>query len=262
MWIVVIYSAIAGILGTAAGGALGIIFGEAKNSKTLSYILSFAGGIMISVVCFELIPEAHSLGETLYSHSLSVLFVTLGIAIGITLAIVLDKVADNISTRRLLSAKNLSTQIETEKKELVRSGLVIVFAISMHNFPEGMALGISNTSLAIVLLVLLALHNIPAGMSMSLPLIAGGMKKSTTLLVTAVAGAVTVVGALAGYFIGTISVTVNMLVMSVASGALLYVSFCEILPRAFKTSEGHMSAIFALIGLVLGFVVTFLLHIH
>ena len=256
------YSAIAGILGTAAGGVLGIFFGEAKNSKTLNYILSFAGGIMISVVCFELIPEAHNLGETLHQHALSVLIVALGIIAGISLAIVLDKAADKISEKRLLSVASLSVQVETEKRELMRSGLLIVLAISMHNFPEGMALGVSDTGLAVVLLVLLALHNVPAGMAMSLPLIAGGMNKSTTLFVTAAAGAVTVIGALAGYFIGSISVTINMLVMAIASGALLYVSFCEILPKAFKTDEGHMSAIFALIGLVLGFVVTFLLHVH
>ena len=89
--------------------------------------------------------------------------------------------------------------------------MVIACAIALHNIPEGMSIGASynidtegGVSMALILAVLIGLHNIPEGMAVSVPLVAGGMKRIKAALLTAASGAPVVLGAWLGYWIGDI----------------------------------------------------------
>lgn len=109
--------------------------------------------------------------------------------------------------------------------QLFIAGLVMAFAIALHNFPEGMVIvasyasdeltgGVGGLAMAIVI----GLHNIPEGMAVSVPLVAGGMHKVKATLLTALTGAPTILGAMLGYFLGTLSPVMLALSLSFASG--------------------------------------------
>ena len=146
--------------------------------------------------------------------------------------------------------------------QLFIAGIVMACAIALHNIPEGMVIGASyagqSTSIisgsGFILAIIIGLHNIPEGMAVSVPLISGGMKKWLSVLITAATGIPTVIGALIGYYIGTMSPIGLALSLSFASGAMLYVVLGELLPEAFLMFKSKLPALFVLIGMLLGFV--------
>ena len=135
----------------------------------------------------------------------------------------------------------------------------MVCAIALHNVPEGMTIGASYASnggvmgsSALVLAVLIGLHNIPEGMAVSVPLISGGMNKTKAVLVTALSGVPTIVGAMLGFLIGEIGAMGLALSLGFASGAMLYVVFGEILPQAILMYHSKLPAFSAIVGILVG----------
>lgn len=141
----------------------------------------------------------------------------------------------------------------------------MAFAIALHNFPEGMVIGASYASdiadggiggLAVAIVI--GLHNIPEGMSVAVPLVAGGMKKWSATLITAVTGAPTILGAMLGFFLGTLSPVWLSVSLSFASGAMLYVVFGELLPESILMWRSKAPAFAMLIGLLVGVLILFI----
>jgi len=131
----------------------------------------------------------------------------------------------------------------------------MLFAIALHNIPEGLAMGAAgfvDSNLAISIALLIGLHNIPEGMAISAPLIAGGISKLKTVILVMVAGATTLLGALAGIAIGGISEYAVSIAFAMAGGAMLYIVFSEILPHCIVTSKDRLPTIFVLVGVVVG----------
>jgi len=110
---------------------------------------------------------------------------------------------------------------------------------------------------ALVLAVLIGLHNIPEGMAVSVPLISGGMGKAKAVLMTALSGAPTILGALLGFAIGEIGPLGLALSLGFASGAMLYVVFGEILPQAILMYHSKLPAFSAIIGILAGLLIIF-----
>ena len=141
----------------------------------------------------------------------------------------------------------------------------MAFAIALHNLPEGMVIGASyaagqgtsDISGSVALAVVIGLHNIPEGMAVSVPLIAGGMKKLRAVSVTALSGAPTIIGALLGYYLGTLNPVALALALSFASGAMLYVVLGELFPEAILMWRSKMPAFAALIGIIVGMVIIY-----
>ena len=107
-------------------------------------------------------------------------------------------------------------------------------------------------SAALVLAILIGLHNIPEGMAVSVPLISGGMNKMKAVLVTALSGAPTIIGALLGYLLGDIGSLGLALSLGFASGAMLYVVFGEILPQSILMYHSKLPAFTTIIGMLVG----------
>ena len=135
-------------------------------------------------------------------------------------------------------------------------------AIALHNLPEGMTIGASfaNTKgslegSALILSILIGLHNIPEGMAISVPLINGGVKRRKAILITAISGAPTIIGALIGYYIGDIGVLGLALSLSFASGAMLYVTFGEIIPQSILMYRSKLPAFSVILGILVGLIV-------
>jgi ZIP family zinc transporter len=150
------------------------------------------------------------------------------------------------------------------KFALFVAGMVMACAIALHNVPEGMTIGASYASndgvlgsAALVLAVLIGLHNIPEGMAVSVPLISGGMGRWKAVIITALSGVPTMVGALLGYLLGDIGAMGLCMSLGFASGAMLYVVFGEILPQAILMYHSKLPAFSAIAGILVGLLIIF-----
>jgi len=251
-------SLFAGVIGMGLGGAITAVFGS-RTERMISIFLSLAGGVMVSIVLIELIPEAIE-----YSN---IMVTVIGLGLGALMVMALNSVMDRISKPDKPESKLHETYAEffhsegitDNKKSMLRSGMIMLFAIALHNIPEGLAMGAAgyhDAALGLTLALMIGLHNIPEGMAISAPLISGGFSKPKTLILVMLTGATTVVGAVAGVLIGGISYTALALSFAVAGGAMLYVVFGEILPQSIVTNKDKVPAIFALVGIVIGLLFT------
>ena len=271
----IVTTAIAGVVGTGLGGLVGAMLQKDSN-RTVSLLLSFAGGVMLSVVCFDLVTEA-------IETEVGVLTVIAAVAIGVAVTYFLNYLIDkhtnpelpHIDANHPKTADDLDELIHSDHYEhhyankdgkfsLMIAGMVMACAIALHNLPEGMTIGASYASndgvmgsSALVLAVLIGLHNIPEGMAVSVPLISGGMNKGKAVLMTALSGAPTIIGALLGYLIGDIGMLGLALSLGFASGAMLYVVFGEILPQAILMYHSKQPAFAVIFGMLLGLFIIF-----
>ena len=271
----VMTTAIAGVVGTGLGGLIGTLLQKASN-RIVSLLLSFAGGVMISVVCFDLVVEAT---ETNVGIGTVIFAIAFGVAVIYLLNWIIDKRTNpqvpHIDENHPKTADDLDELIHSDhleqhyinndsKLSLFIAGVVMASAIALHNVPEGMTIGASYASnngvmgaAAITLAVLIGLHNIPEGMAVSVPLIAGGMRKWKAVLITASSGIPTIIGALLGFALGEIGPMGLALSLGFASGAMLYVVFGEILPQAILMYHSKRPAFSAIGGMLVGLLIIF-----
>ena len=279
IWTLVIITAIAGVGGTGMGGVVACAFCKDSN-KTVSLLLSFAAGVMTSVVCFDLLTEALHAEE-----HVNVWPVAAGVLIGFCVIAALNWLIDKAtnhevahidenhpktadSLEELTHANHLHEHLEGRQPRsgLFLAGLVMAAAIALHNIPEGMVIGASFAGTAdqiltnrggIVMAIVIGLHNIPEGMAVAVPLISGGMTKCRSVRITALSGAPTILGAVLGFLIGAIGPTALIISLSFASGAMLYVVFGELLPESILMWKSKLPAAVAVLGMLTGLIIIY-----
>ena len=271
----ILTTAIAGVVGTGLGGLIGALLQKDSN-RTVSLLLSFAGGVMLSVVCFDLAVEAVETNTGIWTVIGSIAF---GVAVIYFLNHLIDRKTNpevpHIDANHPHTHDDLDELIHADhvrehynhtdsKLALFVAGVVMACAIALHNVPEGMTIGASYASndgvlgrAALVLAVLIGLHNIPEGMAVSVPLISGGMTKWQAVCITAASGLPTVIGALLGYWLGEIVPLGLCMSLGFASGAMLYVVFGEILPQAIIMYRSKLPAFSAIGGILVGMLIIF-----
>ena len=266
---------IAGVIGTGMGGLVGALLQKDSN-KIVSLLLSFAGGVMLSVVCFDLITEA-------IETEVGIWIVIGAVAAGVAVVYLLNNLIDRKTNPELPHIDDNHPQTADDLNELIHAdhlthhatrkdgklhlfiaGVVMCCAIALHNIPEGMTIGAAYANnngvmgkAALTLAILIGLHNIPEGMAVSVPLISGGMSKTKAVIITALAGLPTVIGAILGYLLGDIGAMGLCLSLGFASGAMLYVVFGEILPQAILMYRSKAPAFSAIVGMLVGLVIIF-----
>ena len=198
-----------GTFGTTLGGIIGVVIKKHSN-KFLSFILAFASGLMMSVICFDLLPEALGISN--------IVNVIIGTIIGIVSMIFCD----------ILVEKKFSVNSKTKGMEnnLLKTGIIVSIGLAIHNFPEGLAIGSgfeASLKLGLSLAIAICLHDIPEGISMAVPMKNGGMKISKVIFYVILSGITTGIGAFFGAIIGSISQVVISICLSFASGAMLYI---------------------------------------
>ena len=270
----IITTALAGVFGTGLGGVIGALL-QKDSKRTVSLLLSFAGGVMLAVVCFDLVTEAVETNAGLW-------FVVFAIGFGVLVTWLLNHFIDqktnpevpHIDENHPKTADNLDELIHSDhfheharqdgKFGLFVAGIVMACAIALHNVPEGMTIGASYASndqimggAALVLAIVIGLHNIPEGMAVAVPLISGGMKRWKAVLLTASSGVPTILGALLGYALGEIGPLGLTLSLGFASGAMLYVVFGEILPQSILMYHSKLPAFSAIVGILVGMLIIF-----
>ena len=276
IWSVIGITALAGMGGTGMGGLLSCLFRK-DSSKTVSLLLSFAAGVMTSVVCFDLLTEALHPNEM----STDVGLVVTGVLVGYVVIALLNAWIDRNtnhevahidenhprtadSLEELTHANHLQEHREGRQPRsgLFLAGLVMAAAIALHNVPEGMVIGAScaggSAGSGWVMAAVIGLHNIPEGMAVAVPLISGGMPKFRSVAVTALTGFPTILGAFFGFTVGAMGPTALALSLSFASGAMLYVVFGELLPESILMWRSKLPATATIIGMLTGMVIIYL----
>ena len=268
-------TALAGIAGTGLGGLIGAMLQKDSN-RTVSLLLSCAGGVMLSVVSFDLVLES-------IEADMGIFTVIGAIALGVIITYVLNYIIDqkinpevpHIDQNHPKTADDLNELIHSDhlamhyankdnKMALFVAGIVMACAIALHNVPEGMTIGAAYASndgvmgsAALVLAILIGLHNIPEGMAVSVPLISGGMERWKAVLITASSGIPTMLGALVGYMLGELGPLGLTLSLGFASGAMLYVVFGEILPQSILMYHSKVPAFSTIAGMLVGIVIIY-----
>ena len=187
-----------GTFGTTLGGIIGIIIKKQSN-KFLSFILSFASGLMMSIVCFELIPE--SMGISSIQNTI------VAVILGIITMLLCDIVVENKFSYK-------------KGNSLLKTGIIVSVGLAIHNFPEGLAIGSgfeASFKLGLSLAIAICFHDIPEGISMAVPMKNGGMKKSKVVFYVILSGVTTGIGALFGSIIGNISEQIIAIALSFAA---------------------------------------------
>lgn len=262
---IVFYTLIAGMVGTGLGGVVGGLF-KKKTNKLTSLLLSFAGGIMLSIVCFDLLTSS------IENSNIFIAVIVTAFSVGVVY--LLNLFIDNYSKKRsthidechpkthddldeLIHSEGLveARKAENVKKSLLNAGILMVFVIALHNFPEGLSIGSSyahSEKTGIILAVIIAIHNIPEGMAISVPLICGGMKRYKAIITTAICGLPTTIGAICGYLLGGISDLGLGISLALASGAMIYVVLGEIFPQSILMYRSKAPAFTAIGGILIG----------
>ena len=135
-----------GTFGTTIGGIIGVSIKNTSN-KFLSFILSFASGLMLAVVCFDLIPESMEISNITNT--------VIGVILGVICMIICDMLVD-----KKFNVNNKNTN------GLLKTGIIVSIGLALHNFPEGLAIGSSfdaSIKLGYSLALAICLHDIPEG---------------------------------------------------------------------------------------------------
>lgn len=227
------------MIGTGLGG-LFTMFLKNPTKRFMAVLLGFTSGIMLAVVCFDLLPEAFDMGGVYLSLS--------GIVLGVGMIIAVEQfIPERVS------------QKYSDSFEFVRSGILLGIGIAIHNFPEGLAVGsgfAASDYLGLGLAIVIALHDMPEGVAMAAPLKMGGINGLKILLYTILAGIPMGLGAFVGELLGEISNTFICLCLSFAGGAMLYITCGELLPKTHNIYKGRISTIGMIIGIICGIIIS------
>ncbi|MDP4143452.1 MAG: ZIP family metal transporter [Bacillota bacterium] len=235
---IVILSSLISLIGTMIGASLGILIKKPSN-KVLSNVIGFAGGLMLAVIVFDLIPEAvervNLMGTVAFSF------------IGMTCIIILDNTFGN---------NNFC------KDKHLKVALMTALGLMLHNLPEGIVMGcgfLAGGTLGLKMSVIIAIHDIPEGIAISAPMMASRIKPIRIMLYALITASPTAVGAVIG--ITTAGVSKNSLgaCLAFASGIMLYVVCGEMIPESSKLWNGIAGTVGVLSGFLLGFILTQLL---
>ncbi len=240
-----LYSFLAGT-STALGAILLMFFGS-PGKKTMATLLGFAGGIMVAVSVFELMPEAMALG------SMTVLVI--GFLLGCGLMHLLDRVLPHahLSESDHLDVEN-PDHLRIKQGTVRRTGYLIFAGIALHNVPEGLAIGAgleSSPELGLAIALAIGLHNVPEGLAVAGPLKAGGISNLNMLLFTLGAGLMTPVGTAIGLLMFGISETLIAGSLAFAAGAMIYIVNDELIPQA-NGMNSHAANAGLIAGLLIG----------
>ena len=239
---------------TGAGGlALGDALAAANHSpssKKTSALLRFTAGVMLSVVCFDLIGDAAE-GEGIFP-------VVLWLLIGFCCTYLLNCLIDRGAHHGHSHGHGEAELYACGRRNLRTAGLVLAAAVALHNMPVGMAIGATFAGEAAaghsgaLAALIIGLHNLPEGMSIAAPLLSSGSRPAYAVSLAALSGLPTILGALLGYSVGAMDPALLGVALSFAAGAMLYVVFGELLPEADQLWRTRFGSLATMLGLLLG----------
>lgn len=241
------WALLAGLAGFAATtiGALPILIVKGISQRLEDSMLGFAAGMMLAASVFSLIIPALDSGQELFlSRFMAALVVVVGLGLGTLLMLGLDEFTPH---------EHDKTGPCGPGHERCGKVWLFVFAIAIHNLPEGMAMGVSFTNgdmqVGLPLSTAIAIQDIPEGLAVALSLSAIGMRPLYALGITALTGLLEPLGAILGFALSSGTIWTYPVGLALAAGAMLFVVSHEVIPETHR--NGHQTA--ATIGLMIGF---------
>lgn len=245
------------LLGTTLGAAMVFLIKKEINEKFQKMLLGFAAGVMIAASIWSLIIPATQMIEG--SKTKAALIVACGIAAGFILLLLLDV---------LIPHMHVKSSEEEGPKSNWKKSTKMFFAVTLHNIPEGMAIGVvfagvlqenAHISLigALTLAIGIAIQNFPEGAIVSIPLEVNTKSKKKSFLLGFLSGIVEPIAAIITILLSALLVPALPFLLAFAAGAMLYVVIEELIP---ESQQGRHSNI-ATIGAGLGFILMMVLDI-
>ena len=236
-------------IGTSFGSAFVFFMKKDMNDKIQKMTVGFAAGVMIAASIWSLILPSVEMAE---NQNLIPWFpATLGLILGIVFLIVINKLAERLENKR--NGKKLN---------------MLLFSVTLHNIPEGMAVGVcfagflaQNAGIGLIEAMLLAIgiaiQNIPEGAIISMPLKMEGANKGKAFWYGVFSGIVEPISAVITVLLINIVVPLLPYLLSFAAGAMIYVVVEELIPEMHKKERSMMGVI----GLTAGFTLMMILDI-
>ena len=237
--------------GTLLGAFMVFLMKNKLNKNVEKLLLGIASGVMVAASIWSLIIPAIEYAEE--QGVISFLPATIGFIIGILFFIIVDKFLNSLEKKQENNSKNSA---------------MLVLAVTLHNIPEGMAVGVVFAGLlagnigitmasAYSLAVGIAIQNFPEGAIISMPLKSKGMKKSKSFLYGVLSGIVEPLAALITLIFINMVVPILPYVLSFAAGAMIYVVINELLPSNQIENNSKLTTI----GFTIGFLIMMILDV-
>lgn len=253
----VVYGLLIPFLGTTLGA--GMVFFLKNNIKQSveKLLLGFASGVMIAASIWSLLIPAIEMSEE--QGKIGWLAPAVGFLLGMLFLLVLDSVIPHM-------------HLDKEKPEGVKSKLkkttMLVLAVTLHNIPEGMAVGVTfagallgNSGItmtgAMALAIGIAIQNFPEGAIISMPLKSEGVSKGKAFLYGAISGIVEPIAAIITILLTELVVPILPYLLSFAAGAMIYVVVEELIPESQMGEHSNIGTV----GVALGFVIMMILDV-
>ena len=224
-------------------GAFTVVFLRKLNDKLMAALMGFGAGVMMAASIWSLlVPAIEQSAGNLFQFFLNVI---LGFFAG-GLVIVLG---DRFLNRKMEQSGRANYSM--------KSCIIVIFAITLHNIPEGMCIGVafgassvSGTTIAgaIALSLSIALQNFPEGAAVSMPLYSNGIKKSHAFLAGSLSGIVEPVAALIGFYLSVHIQGILPFLLATAAGAMIITTVRELIPDSCEKSKN-----FSTFGFLIGF---------
>jgi len=243
-------------LATAIGGGIAF-FAKRTNTTFLAYSLGFSAGVMIYISFTEILGEANTIIGEYFTDNASAWLTFLFFITGVGLTALIDKmVPSQENPHEMRSLEQMDNGRSCSGKRLLRVGTFTAVAITIHNFPEGIATfmaGVSDITIGISIALAIAIHNIPEGIAVSVPVYYATGSRKKAFWWAALSGLAEPIGALFGYFILSLfhSQIVLGYMFALVAGIMIYIAFDELLPAAHKYGKHHT----AIYGLISGIIV-------
>ena len=245
------------LLGTMLGAAFVFLMKDEMSPRLQKTLLGFASGVMVAASVWSLlIPSMEMVAD---SGRWSVLPAAVGFLLGICFLLLMDELTPHL-------------HIGTDKPEGPRSHLsrtaMLALAVTIHNLPEGMAVGVvfagadsglSGLSLtsALAVSIGIAIQNVPEGAIISMPMRAAGNSKWRSFFIGSLSGAVEPIGGLAIILLASLMTPALPYLLAFAAGAMFYVVVEELIPEANEGEHSNLSTI----GFAIGFVLMMMLDV-
>lgn len=256
-------------LSTMAGlstliGGLVTLFLKKHSMKVLAVGLGFSAGVMIFISLTELLPTSHEM--VLETFGAKSGWITLLIFfIGILIAILIDYLIPDHIQNKEHSHEHEQVQIDRgdspfktpeQIQKIKRAGLTTAIAVTIHNFPEGLATFFATTAslkLGLSVFLAIAIHNIPEGIAISVPIYHATNSKKKAMLYCLISGLAEPVGGVLGFLLihflfPEMSIA---LIFALIAGIMTYISFDTILPLAHEYDTAHYSITGVVVGMLI-----------
>ena len=246
------------LAGTVLGAAMVFFLKDEMKPLLQKVLLGFASGVMIAASVWSLLIPAIELAEE--RGTVTWLPATVGFLLGIGFLLMLDSIIPHLHVN--------SDQPEGSKKAKLQKSVMLVLAVTLHNIPEGMAVGVVFAGIAsgsavissagaFALAIGIAIQNFPEGAIISMPLIGTGISKRKAFSYGVLSGVVEPVGAIITVLLTSLVLPVLPYILAFAAGAMIYVVVEELIPQA--QSGKHSNA--GTIGTAAGFALMMVLDI-